>query len=179
MIHYQLRCSRDHEFDGWFKDSAAFDSQAGRGLVECPACGDVAVSRAMMAPAVAKRPVPPARMPEPPAPPQPAPQQMPVQASAISAPSRGAPSQGVSAPGAPGQGPLPDQMRAMLQRMRAEVERNCDYVGERFADEALRIHRGETEARGIYGEATQDQAESLAEEGVGFARIPWVPRAEG
>ncbi len=36
MIHYQVRCSRDHEFDGWFKDSATFDKQVKRGMVECP-----------------------------------------------------------------------------------------------------------------------------------------------
>ena len=40
MIHYDLRCSQDHAFDGWFKDSAAFDRLAKRGLVECPHCGD-------------------------------------------------------------------------------------------------------------------------------------------
>ena len=40
MIHYQLRCAQEHEFDGWFKDSAGFDRQAKRGLVECPICGD-------------------------------------------------------------------------------------------------------------------------------------------
>ena len=51
MIHYQLRCSQQHEFDGWFPSSAAFDRQAGAGLVECPHCGDVKVARALMAPA--------------------------------------------------------------------------------------------------------------------------------
>jgi len=40
MIHYQLRCHQQHEFDGWFKNSAAFESQAERGLLECPVCGN-------------------------------------------------------------------------------------------------------------------------------------------
>ncbi|MBV8613837.1 MAG: DUF1178 family protein [Acetobacteraceae bacterium] len=159
MIHYQLQCGKGHQFDGWFKDSATFDAQAGKGLVECPACGAVEVSRAMMAPAVAKRaaepPRPAAPAPEPPAP--------------------------TPAPPRPGDvaRPMPDQVRAAFQRLRAEVEARCDHVGERFAEEALRIHRGESEARAIYGDATQEQAEQLAEEGVNFARIPWVPRAEG
>ena len=52
MIHYTLRCDNGHEFDGWFKDSAAFDRQAKRGLVECPGCGATRVSRALMAPAI-------------------------------------------------------------------------------------------------------------------------------
>jgi hypothetical protein len=76
-------------------------------------------------------------------------------------------------------GPLPDQMRAMLQRMRAEVEKRCDYVGPSFAEEARKIHSGAAEPRGIYGEATPEQAEALADDGIEVARIPWVPRADG
>ena len=157
MIHYQLRCSADHGFDGWFRDSAAFDAQAGSGLVECPVCGDTRVNRALMAPRIAKsRPVldggtgeVAAPAPEPPAP-------APVQKGAV----------------------LPDKVRAVLQRMRAEVERSCDYVGPDFAEEARRIHRGDSDKRGIYGESTPEQAEALAEEGIEVARIPWLPRAD-
>jgi hypothetical protein len=59
------------------------------------------------------------------------------------------------------------------------VEKTCDYVGPDFADEARKIHQGEAEPRSIYGEATQEEAESLAEEGIDVGRIPWVPRADG
>ncbi len=155
MIHYQLRCSQDHEFDGWFKDSDAFERQAARGLIECPSCGEVKVGRAMMAPSIAKRQAEPAPLPE-----SPAPTGGPVPTGAMA-------------------GPLPDHVRAMLQRLRAEVEKNCDDVGDRFAEEALRIHHGESKARGIYGQATQDEAEILSEEGVSFASFPWVSRAAG
>jgi hypothetical protein len=161
MIHYQLRCGQDHEFDGWFKDSAAFERQAKLGLVECPTCGEKNVTRALMAPAVAKRSqaVVPVPAPQPPAPAQPQPNPH---------------SQGAMAAG-----PLPDHLRTLLQRMRQEVEKNCEYVGPQFADEARKIHHGESDPRGIYGEATSEQAESLAEEGIQVARIPWVPRADG
>ncbi len=54
---------------------------------------------------------------------------------------------------------MPDHVRAVLQRMRAEVEKNCDYVGPNFAAEARKIHRGESDRRSIYGETTPDQAE--------------------
>ena len=57
MIHYQLRCEADHAFDGWFRDSAAFDVQAKQGLLSCPLCGGANVRRALMAPAVRKRAV--------------------------------------------------------------------------------------------------------------------------
>ena len=76
-------------------------------------------------------------------------------------------------------GVLPDGLRAMLQRMRSEVEKRCEYVGESFADEARRIHSGESTARSIYGEATPEEAERLADDGIEVARIPWVPRADG
>jgi hypothetical protein len=158
MIHYDLRCSQDHAFDGWFKDSAAFDRLAKRGLVECPHCGDSKVERALMRPAVAKRESPPVPAPTP-------------KPSAPAAPSS-------AAAAAVAGMPMPAQMRAMLQRMRAEVEKNCDYVGPKFAEEARKMHRGESEMRGIYGETSPDQAEALADEGIEFSRIPWVPPAD-
>jgi hypothetical protein len=67
----------------------------------------------------------------------------------------------------------------MLQRMRSEVEKHCVYVGEQFAEEARRMHRGESDRKGIYGETTTEQAEAIAEDGIEFSRIPWVPRADG
>lgn len=156
MIHYQLRCDQAHAFDGWFKDSTTFEQQAARRLVECPECGSSAVERALMAPALATK------------------------RSALPVPVKPeAPSPAAAPPAPVAGGPLPAQMVAMLQRMRAEVEKHCDYVGPEFADEARRIHNGEADERSIYGEATEEQAERLAEDGIPVARIPWVPRADG
>ena len=161
MIHYKLHCTNGHEFESWFKDSAAFDQQARLGFLECPICGDTSISRALMAPAVVKpRGVP-----------------VPVTAAPPAAPVA-TPAPGPAAPAMTAT-PIPAQVRAALQRLRAEVERHCDYVGPAFPDVARSIHRGEAEQRGIYGEATPDQAEMLAEEGIQVARIPWVPRADG
>jgi hypothetical protein len=71
--------------------------------------------------------------------------------------------------------PSPAQLRKALQELRRHVETNCDYVGERFAEEARRIHYGESDPRGIYGEASADDAKDLAEEGIEVNRIPWLP----
>jgi len=147
MIHYNLVCSQMHEFDGWFASSAGFDAQVARGLVECPTCGDTAISRGLMTPSVPKK----------------------GNAVAGSA----TPSVAVSGD------KLPDHVRAALQKLRAEVESNCDYVGDQFAEEARRIHHGESDKRAIYGETTPEQAEALADDGIEVARIPWVPRADG
>jgi hypothetical protein len=161
MIHYRLRCGAGHEFEGWFQDSAGFDKLAKVGLVECTVCGNTKVEKALMAPAVVssrKKAKPPAPPPQPQA--SEAPPQQPT------GPQMAA-------------GPMPAQVMAMLQRLRAEVEKNCDYVGKDFAEEARKIHTGEAEARGIYGEASDAEAEALADEGIDVARLPWVPRADG
>ena len=70
--------------------------------------------------------------------------------------------------------PSPAQLRQMLQTLRRHVETSCENVGDRFAEEARAIQRGEAEARGIYGDATQTEAQALADEGIEVARIPWV-----
>lgn len=165
MIRYRLRCGAAHEFEGWFQDSAGFEKLAKAGLVECTVCGSTQVERALMAPAVVssrKKAKPPKAESPPvvadaPAPPPPAPEGAQRMAA----------------------GPIPAQMLAMLQRLRAEVEKSCDYVGPAFAEEARKIHNGEAEPRGIYGEATDAEAEALAEDGIEVARLPWVPRADG
>jgi hypothetical protein len=160
MIHYKLRCAAGHEFESWFQDSAGYEKLAKAGLVECTVCGSTQIERALMAPAVVssrKKAKPPA---SPPAAEAPAP------APAPSGPQMAS-------------GPMPAQVFAMLQRLRAEVEKNCDYVGKDFAEEARKMHHGEAEARGIYGEASDSEAEALAEEGIDVSRLPWVPRADG
>ena len=74
--------------------------------------------------------------------------------------------------------PPPAEIVAALQKLRASVEKNCDYVGTAFADQARQMHHGTVEARGIYGETTQAEAEALHEEGVEVTRVPWVQRAD-
>lgn len=149
MIHYQLRCEAGHEFDGWFKNSEGFEAQAAAGLISCPSCGGVKVERALMAPAIARKGRESVAAPQVPVEPAPAPT-----ADVM----------------------LPDAVRGALQTLRAEVEKNCDYVGADFAAEARRIHEGEAPPRGIYGESSEADLEALAEDGIGVARIPWVPR---
>lgn len=156
MIHYQLRCVSDHEFEGWFRDSSAFEDQAARGLLSCPYCGTAKVDRALMAPAVrSSRQKTDER------------QEQPVASAEVPVTS------------VAGQAGIPDALLSVLQKMRQEVESKCENVGDRFAEEALRIHHGEAEERGIYGSMTPEDHERLEDEGVSVQRLPWVQPAEG
>jgi len=148
MILYQLRCGKDHEFEAWFKDGQTCEKQLARKTVECPHCGNRKVAKALMAPRIGASEKKQAAAAKQPAGPE---KPMSVMASA---------------------------MRQHLQEVRTKIEENCDYVGDKFADEARKIHYGETEARGIYGEATDDQHQELVEEGVEVARVPWLPRSD-
>lgn len=156
MIHYDLRCGAGHDFDSWFKDSEAFAAQAKAGFVECPVCGSKDVGKRLMAPAIPKKGR--TRVKE-------APAEAPAPVAA-------------EPPPAPPPPPIPAQMVAFLQRVRAEIEKKADYVGRDFAEEARKIHRGESERSAIYGEASDADAEALRDEGIEVARIPWVPLAD-
>ncbi len=65
-----------------------------------------------------------------------------------------------------------------LQEMRREVEKSSDFVGANFAEEARKIHYGETKKRDIYGQTSSQEAEELIEEGVDFSVVPWVDLPE-
>lgn len=135
MIRFTLRCAEEHEFEGWFRNSDAFEAQQQAGEIACPTCGDNKIEKALMAPNI-----------------------------------------GRSHKNVPALSPA--QMRAALLELRRQVETHCDYVGERFAEEARKIHYGEADPHGIYGEATQEESRELAEEGIEFGRIPWVPSSD-
>ncbi|GBQ30813.1 DUF1178 family protein [Acetobacter fabarum] len=154
MICYRLRCAHDHVFEGWYKDSSTFAMLRQKNLLNCPECGTSSVDQAPMAPAIVGRA--PERLP----------QSDPTPTPDMAAPP--APAAGQIPPG------LPDAMLSALRDVRRTIEENCENMGNRFADEALRIHYGEAPERGIYGEMSQSQKEELEEEGVAFQNVPWV-----
>lgn len=154
MIRYRLQCRDSHVFEAWFQNSAAFDKQAESGLLSCPECGSAEVSKTLMAPALSgtKRSAP--RDGEVLPPQKPATESKQVAAT-----------------------PQMQQALALKQQLlalRRQVEANCDPVGERFADEARKIHHGESEARGIYGTTTEAEREALADEGIEVGTLPWI-----
>ena len=164
MIKYQLICDKSHEFEGWFGDSAAFVSQQEAGLLTCPVCGSADVRRALMAPNLASPKTRKTDLAEqqPSAQPQPQPQpQAQQQASAALPPAAARKMQ-----------ELMSEMRALQTRIREE----CRDVGNDFAEEARKIHYGEVEPEGIYGQATAEEREALDEEGIEIMGMPWLPK---
>lgn len=93
----------------------------------------------------------------------------------IMAPAVGGTRKGDPAPEAPLSGPANPAQEA-LAKLRKHLEDNSDYVGKEFVAEARKIHDGEAEERGIWGEATREDAKALAEEGISVAPIPWMSR---
>ncbi len=136
MIKYQLKCESGCSFEGWFRSSDDFDSQAAKGALECPFCASTNIGRAIMAPAVVAggRPRREERL-----------------------------------------GVMRETMAEAARRARDYVEKNFDYVGDRFPEEARKIHYGETKERSIYGEATGKEVKELVDEGVSVAPLPGRP----
>jgi hypothetical protein len=71
--------------------------------------------------------------------------------------------------------PQHKELREAMQALRNKVTTEADYVGDKFADEARKIHFKEVDARGIYGEATREEVASLVEDGVDFMPLPNLP----
>jgi hypothetical protein len=159
MILYRLKCKKGHEFEAWFASGAAFEKQEKRGLLSCPNCGTTKVSKALMAPSISKRAKarPVASSPD-----EPAPEARREPTRAPTKPE----TQRVAAH---------RELAAAMRRLRAEVEAKSEYVGPRFSEEARKIHYEEVPARGIHGEATAEEAESLREEGIEFFPLPVLP----
>jgi hypothetical protein len=164
MIRYRLKCEKRHEFEAWFASSAAFDRQAKHGQIACPRCGTAKVHKSLMAPSIIKG----------------------VKRARSEKAAAKAPEQAVGEPPAAEPAPPPapaethrlaahGELAKVMRKLRAEIEAKSEYVGPRFSEEARKIHYEEAPARGIYGEATREEAQALSEEGIEFFPLPSLP----
>lgn len=139
MIVFDLKCSKAHVFEAWFSSSSDYEAQKERGLLSCPLCGDGDITKAVMAPAV--------------------PAKGNTRDDARPVPVAGGEM-------AVGDDARIKQMLSTLADLQKSMVENSEYVGRRFAEEARAIHYGETDARGIYGETSADEAAQLRDEGI-------------
>jgi hypothetical protein len=140
MIRYDLTCDKGHEFDGWFRDSAAFDSQIKAKLVACSHCGSGSVQKQLMAPGI---------------------------------PAKSNTKSTTMVTGAVD--PRSQMLLQMMREVRRNVEENSEYVGDKFADQARKMHYSEIKKHGIYGEARPEEAKALIEEGIEVHPLPRLP----
>jgi len=150
-----LRCAHGHGFEGWFASDDDFQGQLARGLIDCPLCGDQAITRLPSAPRLnlsgARAPVtPPAASNDPRA----------------------------TAPDAP-MPPTPAELQVAWLQAVQQVLHNTEDVGERFPEEARRMHYGESDHRGIRGQATAEQRAALADEGIEVMALPLPAALKG
>ena len=144
-----LACVRAHVFEGWFGSEDDFQSQRAAGLLSCPVCGDLHVEKRLSAPRLNLRGTEPTAT--------------------------------VPADQAPGASPQPVDHAALeartveLFRALRTIAAHTEDVGERFAQEARRMHHGEAEPRGIRGRASLAEASELVEEGIAIIPLPDLP----
>lgn len=157
MIAFDLVCApAGHRFEGWFASSAEYDRQLGADLLCCPLCGTSAVTKAVMAPNIARK------------------------GNQASAPALADVGEAPETVAVSNQPELPKEIEkaiAELGKLQAKMLEKSDWVGNKFADEARAIHYGEQPNRIIHGEATADEAQALFDEGVSVAPLPlpYVP----
>ena len=156
MIRYALACDAGHAFESWFPSSDSFDAQKAAGYVSCPVCGSTSVDKQLMRPSVARTDREKASPPMPAAAPVPEAAPAPAQDMAVLS-------------------EKDREIRAMIRALREHVVAHAENVGTRFAEEARKIHHGESEARSIYGAASAEEARALMEEGVAFHPLPALP----
>ena len=153
MIVFDLKCAKGHPFEGWFTDSDAYSTQSEAGEVACPTCGETQIGKALMTPNVRTGKARPKKK-------------------------EAAKKDDARAVATKGDYEKAASLLRAINTLREEVEKNCDYVGNKFAEEARKIHYGEVEHHNIYGEASNDEASSLEDEGVDFGILPWPERKD-
>lgn len=141
MILFDLKCDKQHVFEAWFSDSAAYDKQVKAKIVSCPDCGSTRIGKAPMAPNLGKGT---------------------RKTGGVEIDKRAATGTALKA----------------LSELRRQVEKNFDNVGDKFPEEARKIHYGEAEDRNIYGDATRDEVAELLDDGIEVMPIPWVRRPD-
>jgi len=149
MIRFSLVCENAHEFDSWFASNESYEFQIAHDLVACPHCNSVKVSKAVMAPAVARKDRAARAKPE-----------EVRQSVALVNDASG-------------------ELRRLARELREKIVAATVDVGENFVDEARRIHDGEAPERAIRGQASLEEARALLEDGVAIMPMPTLPDERG
>lgn len=162
-----LKCAHQHVFEGWFASEDDFQSQLARGLVGCPICADVNISKQLSAPRLNLGAAQPKTLPSPASP------------GVAASGGQGTPTSTdiVSAQASPTDiSPQDRQAQQDIQgdwlKMVRQVMANTEDVGSHFAEVARQMHYGEAEERSIRGQTSHEEAVALLEEGISVLPLP-------
>lgn len=186
MIVFDLQCHENgHVFEGWFGSSKDFDEQCEKGLLACPLCGDLNVSKAVMAPNIGRKGNQQCESAQRDVAPGNAAQSENHAKTAAASKNNDRPGKTLAnqpenkpeqtAADAPAQSPAPSEIKALLSALakaQAKALSQSKWVGRDFADQARAMHYGETDKEQIHGEASPAEASQLVEEGVDLMPLP-------
>lgn len=170
MVIYDLQCEHHHEFEGWFKNADELEHQQATGLLVCPVCESANVKKKVTAAKLGRKSNSSSAS---------------TARELVQAPqsvATGSVADGSKGPkGSAGNAGMPSyqQLQKMLGQVHKFIDSNFTDVGNRFADEALKIHRGEKEAENIRGTASKSELKELADEGVSALPLPPKPVDKG
>ena len=167
MIIFDLICTNNHIFEGWFSSSKDYETQKENKLLLCPSCGSEDIKKSVMAPNIGlktnqKKISPPQSLPAPQSMKQTTPH------TAVDAESKPIAANSIS------DTPTINQNEAAraLAKVQEAVLKESVWVGNKFSQEARSMHYGEADKRKIHGHATQKEAHELQEEGIEIAALP-------
>jgi len=169
MIVFDLKCEENHVFEAWFQSSEAYDTQVSEGQIGCPFCGSTAISKSLMSPNIPTKGNCKDSETDKNAPILVDGDHM-VSASANVPETMEASAEDVKR--------ALEHMHETMKKYRNHVKKECEYVGENFAEEARAIHDGTAESRGIYGEATLEDTEDLLSDGIDILPVPGLGKLD-
>lgn len=146
MIKYKLICDSEHEFDGWFPNSEAFDSQKADGYLTCPICESSAVDKALMAPGVqtSKKKT-----------------EKNMEKKAESYRKNMVNDEMMMA----------SQARNVMRQIRKTIVKEFENVGDKFYDEAIKASEGDRDDK-FYGTPTKEEVNELLDDGIDLFHVP-------
>jgi hypothetical protein len=152
-----LQCQHQHVFEGWFASEDDYQSQRSTRLVQCPLCGDDQIHKMLSAPRL----------------------NLSTSRSDTSTELVSAEVHAVSVPALSAPAVMPPEMQAAWLKMVQHVMAHTEDVGSQFADEARKMHYGETEERGIRGQVSAQETQALLEEGISVMPLPLPAALKG
>ena len=144
MIKFSLSCERNHIFDSWFESNKAFDKLHAKKLLTCPMCNSTQIGKNIMAPNIVAKEKSTSN-----------------ECTAVDKPKK-----------IDLQKPLSKYEEA-LQIVKKEIEKNSEYVGKNFVEQARLMYQSDNKKKSIHGEASLKDAKELVDEGIPVIPLPW------